>query len=372
MDKICEINECTACRACMNICPANAIYMSGDRMERECAVIDEEKCIGCDACVKTCPNNREINFHIPLKCFAMRTKEDRIKEICSSGGIASTLGKYMVLNGGVYFGAKGFPVCIDTCMNEKEVLECSGSKYTESSTGNSYREVKKYLLSDKSIVYVGTPCQCAGLLTYLGKDYDNLITIDLVCHGVPPKSYFQQYIKKMNATSVSFRSENKFQIKVKDDNGTLWISDSYHDPYYNLFLQGVIFRENCYNCKYAKKERVADFTIGDFWGLDKATLENVYDGNISLCLVNTQKGLKLFEDIKHLFVWEERKVEEAIQGNAQLQYASKTDEMLRLQFEKECKRKGSRYAIMHSGFGKRARKYMVKSKIKKLLCLRKH
>ncbi len=260
MNKICEVDECTACRACLLKCPVNAIYMKEDKLEREIAVIDDKKCINCNLCVKICPNNKKIDLHVPLKCLAMRTRDEDVKRVCSSGGIASTLGKYIVSDGkGVYFGTKKFPVCIDACKNEKEVLECSGSKYTESSTNNSYVEVKRYLESGGKVVYVGTPCQCAGLWSYLGKDYEHLVMIDLVCHGVPPRRYLQDYLKniskKAEIENISFRNGQTFRLEIKNKNKVLWSSDSFIDPYYNLFLQGITFRENCFNCKYARKER---------------------------------------------------------------------------------------------------------------------
>lgn len=367
MKKICETNECTACGACVNKCPVNAIYMKEDDLEREVAVIDHQKCIDCNLCIRVCPNNQDIDFHTPLKCIAMRTKDEGIKEVCSSGGIATTLGKYIVANEGVYFGAKGFPVYIRACVNEKEVLECAGSKYTESYTNDSYAEVRKYILSGKKVLYIGTPCQCSGLLSYIGEDNKNLITVDLVCHGVPPRSYFQNYVHNIKATSISFRNKEKFQIEVKKDKKTVWSSDSYWDPYYKLFMKGIIFRENCYKCKYAQKERVADFTIGDFWGLNEESLVNQYDGNISLCFVNTNKGMRFFEEIKDMFIYEEREIREAICGNEQLNFPYKINIELRAKFESDTKKKGSKYAVEHSEFGKVARKRKLKMKIKQLL-----
>lgn len=372
MNKICEINECTACRACVAKCPVNAIYMAEDALEREIAVIDDKKCIHCNLCVNVCPNNKKLEFHTPLKCLAMRTKDESIKMVCSSGGIASTFGKYIVLNErGVYFGAKKFPVCIVGCKNEKEVLECSGSKYTESSTKDSYFEVKEYLENGEKVVYVGTPCQCAGLLSYLGRDYETLVTVDLVCHGVPPKRYLQDYLKdiskKCAIENVSFRNGQNFRLEIKNMNDVVWSSDSFFDPYYNLFFKGTTFRENCFECKYARKERISDFTIGDFWGIDKETLQYKYDGNISLCFINTNKGQVFFDKIKGLFVYEEREVEEAVLGNEQLCHPFKKDENLRSRFEKSCIRKGSRFAIMTSKFGKEMIKHNLRVKIKQIL-----
>lgn len=371
MNKICESSECTACRACLNSCSVGAISMKEDSLEREIAVIDSKKCIDCKACVKICPNNKKLTFHAPLKCFAMRTKNEKVKKICSSGGIASTLGLYVTDNQGIYFGAKGFPVSIESCSNSLDVLECGGSKYTESLTNVSYKDTKKYLKEGKKVIYVGTPCQCAGLLTFLGKEYNNLLLIDLICHGVPPQKYLKEYLKKIGKkhkiTAVSFRELEKFELKAKYNKEVLWYSDSYIDPYYNLFFKGTIFRENCYSCKYAREERVTDYTIGDFWGIEKNTLKNRFDGNISLCLINTKKGLQFFDEIKDLFIYEEREVKEAINGNEQLQHPFMKEKESRSKFERMCKKRGSRFAIKCSEFGKREKKIKIREIAKKVL-----
>ena len=177
---------------------------------------------------------------------------------------------------------------------------------------------------------IGLPCQIAGVKGYLKKEYENLFLIDLICHGVPPVAYFQEHLQKYSKTGfqkIQFRSKGGFVLTLFDRSGQeIYAARARRDEYYYGFLQGLIYRENCYRCPYAAIKRVSDITIGDFWGLDKTTLKHDYDGPISVGLINTEKGRALFEQIKDSFICEERTLTEAVSGNDQLKSPMRPDE----------------------------------------------
>ena len=199
MEEIVSKNKCTGCTACMNVCPKNAISMVTDKCGFKYPIIDEKKCIDCGLCKKTCPilnkkNNLSIN-----KCYAAYSKNDEYSIHSSSGGIFPIIANYILDNNGIVIGA-----AFDKKMNlnhvaitkKKEIDKLRGSKYLQSDLGDIFKYVKENLKT-KKILFVGTPCQIAGLKAYIKNDYDNLICIDLICHGVPSPKLFQKYIKEL-------------------------------------------------------------------------------------------------------------------------------------------------------------------------------
>ena len=334
--QICEVQQCTGCFACKAICPKQAIIEVEDEYGKTIPQIDEEKCVGCGLCSKVCPVCKPREVRHPKKCYAAWTKWDQDRVNCASGGIATGIGRYFIEQGGVVFGSKFTGVdelkCeISMAATMEELEDFKSSKYVQVSTGNSYQKAKEQLELGIQVLYVGTPCQIAGLLNFLRKDYENLTTMDLICHGVPPMKYLQEYAKAVadcKVTRATFRGRNDFMICLYQDGETqkndvsCYRQYCYKDYYYEAFLRGLIYRDNCYQCQYAKTQRVADITIGDFWGLDKDTLKHSYDGRISEVLIHTPQGEKIFSQCEKYFVYEERKLEEAVAGNEQLRSPS--------------------------------------------------
>lgn len=330
--KICKNNNCTACSACYNICPKKCIKMIENEEGILVPSIDEVKCINCNLCIKTCPENNIIDFYNPLKVYAAWSLDEKTRKNSSSGGIAYEIYKYVIENGGVAFGTK---------FNEKmelkhtmattleQVKEFCGSKYVQSYIGKCYLDVKKCLKLNKKVVFVGTPCQISGLKSFLKEtDTKNLLMIDLVCHGVPPQKYLKQYIDYLHidekVDDISFRGRNNWNFTAYCENEIVYKKHNKEDLYYRAFLEGLFYRENCYNCRYARKERVGDITLGDFWGLGKKVKFHypIEDG-VSLILANTDKGQKIIKKLNKKIFMEERTIEEAVEGNAQLKQPSK-------------------------------------------------
>jgi len=341
--QICKKNECTGCGACYNVCPKKCIELKEDEEGVIRPDINEEKCIHCNICVKTCPENNKIEFYTPTKVYAAWSLDDDIRKQSSSGGIAYEIYKYIVSNGGLAVGTKFNENMIlehTIANNLEEIQSFKGSKYVQSSIGDIYNKIKQNLKLNKKVVFVGTPCQVSGLKSFVKNiDTKNLITIDLVCHGVPPIKYFKDYLKyleiDLNIDNVSFRGINNWNFTAYKNNDIIYKKHNKEDLYYKSFLKGLFYRPNCYQCKYARRERIADITLGDFWGIGK-NIEFNYDikDGVSLILVNTAKGNDLIEEIKSKLFIEERTIEEACLENKQLNYPSpkheKTDEYKKL------------------------------------------
>lgn len=311
---ICNYTECTGCFACANVCPKRCISLKDDEFGEIHPVVDQNACIDCKLCQKTCPNNKERKYSYPNHCYAAWLDNNKEREICASGGIATIISKYILGKGGVLFGSR-----YDQLLNPvitwtdqlKDIEAYKGSRYVQSKVGNdTFRQVKNFLSEGKPVVYIGTPCQISGLYAFLRKPYEKLVTVDLICHGVSPTTYFKQEIdylsKKFNLTGISdarFRGNdgnnyrltlwNKARRKLfpKNNYRQKIFDTCYLDDYYiQGFLKGVSLRENCYTCNYARPERISDLTIGDFIGLGKEVPFSYPKGNVSSITTNTQKG----------------------------------------------------------------------------------
>ena len=298
---------CSGCEACVNVCTHNAISMKEDWKGFLYPKVDANKCIDCKLCQKTCPSNIENRPNFKFKEAAVyidKNKENLYK--ASSGGAFGTIARYVLANDGMVFGC-----CMDDNYNVKfisinkleDLQKLHGSKYVQSKVGMLYRQVKEVLRSGRMALMCACPCQIAGLKSYLRKDYDNLITMDLICHGVPSQPYFQSYVKdllkhkaKLGITAFRFRHKNENCCDVNHTTSPIKnVYDGFHnkDYYMTYFLWGKGYRDSCYNCRYPGRERVGDFTIGDFWNNKRAKLPIDVSCGSSLVFFNTEKSQKL-------------------------------------------------------------------------------
>ncbi|MBO5142217.1 MAG: Coenzyme F420 hydrogenase/dehydrogenase, beta subunit C-terminal domain [Clostridia bacterium] len=326
---ICKKEECTGCFSCYNICPKNAIDMIEDMYGFIYPRIDKSKCIDCGICKKSCPSYQKADYKYPRKCFAMHSKDEEIRNNSTSGGAATIFSEMILSKGGVVYGAsfKKGVIIEHIRVEKKENLEqLKGSKYVHSYINNTFRLVKSDLENGRKVLFIGTPCQVAGLKSFLNKEYESLYLIDLVCHGVPSQKFLKDEIKNsLNVNfneidKIKFRGADGYKLEYYKDSDVIKTVKSENSAYCDSFMSGIFFRENCYDCPYAKAERVSDLTIGDFWGLkEESKLFKDRKKGISLILPITEKGLSLIELSKKDMVLEERKVEEAIEGNSQLQ-----------------------------------------------------
>ena len=346
-------NICTGCGSCVSVCPVDALSMQKNATGCEIAVEQSEKCIYCEKCVSLCPQCEETQFREPQSCYALWQKSDEGREEYSSGGAASLLAYTFIDNMkgcvcGVTWGEqnKALHIVVDTL---DELKKLCGSKYVQSSMENVWQEIQMRLENNNKVLFIGTPCQVDAVLRRFKSEH--LYTIDLICHGTRPESYLTSYLKKIHhrheIREIKFRGKDDFCFTVYDTHGKITYKKyQTNDLYFLAFLRGITYRENCYTCKYARKERVSDVTVGDFWGLQRETLKHNYDGRISLVIVNSQKGREMLSLLKSFAIIEERSLEEAIVGNKQLSSPMAITKE-REEFLKYYKKFGFRGALRH-------------------------
>ena len=308
-------HKCTACGACVQKCPKNCIDLRCDENGFLYPHVIVADCINCDLCTRVCPIEDPSVFEGRTSiAYACAAKEDDMLLKATSGGVFGLLALRVLENGGVVYGCaytehlQATHIRVDS----KEALPALfGSKYLQSHTKNTYRECEADLKAGKQVLYSGTPCQIAGLKKYLRGEYQNLITVDIVCHGVASQAYFDKfigYLEKKEAalcTDYSFRSKKNSGWSVagmasfKNAKGQTFDKKQYYfsNYYYNYYLSCSIYRESCYNCEYAKLDRVGDFTLGDFWGAEGLDLPFEVEKGCSLVLVNSRMAMELFEKL---------------------------------------------------------------------------
>lgn len=310
--QICPPDKCTGCYACVNACHFKCISMQEDKYGELHPVVDETRCTHCNLCMKSCPNNVDLDFNSPLSCYASWITETQKRKICASGGIGTVLSEFAIKQkGGVVFGSRydeQFTPIITYTEALEELEDFKGSRYVQSVVGNdTLIEVRDFLKSGRFVLFIGTPCQIAGLKSFLRRDYDNLVTVDLICHGVCPTEYFKEEVayicgrkKIKNLTDVRFRGNDRKNFCLSFWAGKsrcVYNKPAYTQYYFAGFLLGVSLRENCYQCRYARPERISDVTIGDFIGLGKETPFNYSKRNVSSVTLNTSKGAEFYQEV---------------------------------------------------------------------------
>lgn len=315
---ICKLEQCTGCSACVNVCPHSAIEMHTDQLGFLYPIINKSFCVNCGLCKKVCPNNSSPLLQYPKHsyiCYASN-KDEQLSS--TSGGIASVISRWAIRNGGVVYGCSA-ENCLHICHvridNERDIEQLKGSKYVQSDMGTIFARVKNDLQLLFPVVFIGTPCQVSGLRSFLRKDYDNLFTIDFVCHGVPSQQIlndelFSHYPKeKLFEAKLSFRRKiainkstykTQYGLYLSNKKGEKIIDETFpNNLYITGFLKGLFYRESCYQCHYTKPDRISDLTLGDYNDSDKEFqfLEG-WNRILSMMTVNTQKGERLLSSIK--------------------------------------------------------------------------
>lgn len=315
--------ECCGCNACTNVCPKQCIEMVEDKEGFWYPEINQNLCIDCSKCIQVCPalkENEQVENFIP-EMYAANCCNEEIRKNSSSGGIFTLLAEKILLQGGIVFGAAfadHYRTVRHIAVETVEDLEkLRGSKYLQSKIGNSYQQVRDALLEERSVLFSGTPCQVEGLKKYLGKEYERLLCIDLVCHGVPsPKVWskyvaFQEKCADASIQRVFFRSKiNGWQntsVLLEFSNNTRYISPLSKDLFMRSFLENIDLRPSCGQCWAKGGNRISDITLADFWGVQNIIPEIYDDKGTSFILVHSEKGKDAFESIKNEMKFQEVK-----------------------------------------------------------------
>lgn len=316
MKEICAHEECTGCTACSSICGMSAISFKPDALGFLYPEIDQEKCVNCGLCGSICPNNSSVLKAIPLDSFVGYANDSEEQLTSSSGGIASAISRWIIKNDGVVYGC--YAESIDNISHirvdkEEDLVKLKGSKYVQSDMRNCYSLVRKDVLNNKEVLFIGTPCQVAGLKSFLRKEYQNLITMDFVCHGVPSQRILKESLtsKALDFShcdyNISFRRKTRkgknyissyglFVKDKKDHKNYIYEGLFPKDMYITGFLSALFYRNSCYQCHYTTPERVSDITVGDYGDSDEEY--SFMEGKkllLSMITVNTFKGKSVLD-----------------------------------------------------------------------------
>lgn len=334
MPNLASFEKCTGCEACYNACSHQAIAMQPvDAIGHLYPVIDNASCVECKLCEKSCPVIEPIPLRQAACAYAAWSKDEDDNKASTSGAAASCLSEYVLEQGGIVYGCANEGCEIRHLRIDKveDVDLLRGSKYVRSEIGLLYRQVKDDLRNEKTVLFVGTPCQVAGLKAYIrnSKYNERLITADLICHGTPSHQFLMKHIRTIvnpnEIRSIIFREQGAYLLRLVNNSGAIiydknYWKKRYSDDYMFAFMNGYSYRESCYTCPYAIPERTSDLTLGDFWGLGKdIPFKSEYKNyGISVILPNTDKGKSLVGKLGDRLHLVERPIDEAVRGNDQL------------------------------------------------------
>lgn len=330
-------NECFGCGACFQACPAHAIQMMKDFEGFLYPSIVSEKCVKCNLCHRVCPTEQLLDKNAPKQALAGFSIDGAIRHHSESGGAFKAIIDSADDKANIYGVEWDSRSSVSHHFSDKleAYTRFSKSKYIQSNTGQTYRTVKGELNDGKEVVYTGTPCQIAGLKSYLGKEYANLLCVDLVCHGVPSSDVLERYLKSVEKKSnpvvrINFREKVKRNETIDSkcavivfSNGKQKVVDYDSSGFLRGFANGLFFRPSCATCPFACGSRISDLTIGDAWGIEHFSADlNPHEG-VSLILVNTEKGLQWIDRIKMTMSLQSYDVSQMVSGNGRLKSPDK-------------------------------------------------
>lgn len=332
-----DYEKCTGCGACVQRCPKRCISWTQREFGFRYPQIDKDACVNCGLCEKVCPTDKALEVPVEQKVYAAVHKDTEVLAKSTSGGAFTAIADAIFAQGGIVYGAAmldDMQVKHIRTTGKDDFEGLRSSKYLQSDTGTTYQMVEQDLKQGKFVLYSGTPCQIDGLKNFLGKDYETLYTVDIVCHGVGSQAYFDKYmdfarerygkIKALRFRSKEYAGWSCVVVVVVDSSDCLKKIPyrDFDNYYYSYFLSGDIYRKSCYSCKYANTNRVGDFTLGDYWGVEALNLPLQTENGCSLLLVNNQHAMQLLDEIESLDRVETT-VEQAAHCNKQLNAPSK-------------------------------------------------
>jgi len=354
-----EKKDCMGCYACFNICPKNCISMETDDEGFWYPKVDYDECIECNKCVKVCPILYKNEVENNLLAYACYNEDEEVRLKSSSGGIFTLVAEEILKNEGLVFGAgfdKEFNIVHTYIETKEEVNRFRGSKYVQSSIDDNFNKVKYFLNEGKEVLFTGTPCQIGGLKSYLGKEYENLFTMDNICHGVPSPKVWKEYIEfrenraKSSTRQISFRDKKegwkKYSLSFSFQDSLEYRSTHREDAFMKAFLRDICLRPSCYDCHFKTLHRESDLTMADFWGINEIYPDFDDDKGTSLIFVNSQKGKVMFDIIKKHMIYKVADIHQAVSYNSaaiqSVKYNPKREDFLKelgsLDFDKLVKK----------------------------------
>lgn len=345
--------KCCGCSACAQICPKQCISLVEDKEGFLYPHVIKSECVDCGLCEKVCPiivNKKEISSGKPLGVYAAKNNDDDTRLVSSSGGVFTPLAKRIIEDNGAVFGARfdeQWEVKHDCCYSFQELEFYRGSKYCQSRMNNSFLQVKHLLADGKKVLFSGTPCQIAGLKSYLRKDEPGLFCVDVICHGVPSPKVWREYLNNgfykykkfeneffcdensdfFKITNVRFRDKSdgwrKYRIsfsvsnfsKGRESRSAIFSQVYSDDVFMKLFLNDMILRPCCYDCQFKARRSGSDITLGDYWGIENKIPSFSDDKGVSAVVLNSEKGYDLFQSIRDCLQIEKTTLEDVVSRN---------------------------------------------------------
>ena len=306
MARLCDPKLCTGCTACAAACSAGCISMVQDEEGFRRPVTDASRCVECGLCTRACPVLNAPETHATPRAFAARNQDESVRAQSTSGGVFTLLAEHTLKKGGVVFGAAyddNFRVAHRMVERAEDLAALRGAKYAQSDLGDSFRQVKAQLSAGREVLFSGTPCQIAGLRSYLGREEERLLLVDLVCHGVPSPAVWEQYLQQKNAderpVSVNQRSKvsgwSTYSVDIRWADGKQYLASNREDPYLRAFVGDLCLRPSCHQCSCKGLNRPADFTLGDFWGVWDLLPAMSDNKGTSIVLVHSPKAQALWD-----------------------------------------------------------------------------
>lgn len=313
MITITDKSQCCGCSACAQRCPKQCISMQMDNEGFLYPQVDSSKCVDCHLCEKVCPVINQYEARTPLNVYAAKNSDDEVRRSSSSGGIFTLLAEQTIKDGGVVFGA-----CWDKDWNVKhDYAEClddlakfRSSKYLQSVIGDTYIKAEQFLKASRKVMFTGTPCQIAGLKHFLRKEYDNLLTVEVICHSVPSPGVWQQYLttrlhtlkwEKSDIRNISFRDKKTgwktYSFVIENNDGNSFTECSSKNAFMRGFLADLYTRPSCHACPAKQLKSGSDITLGDFWSIESLMPEIDDDKGVSAIIVNSDKGKQVLHNI---------------------------------------------------------------------------
>ena len=300
---------CTGCGACVQVCPKACITFKADRMDAVYPEINEADCVRCGACRRVCHlYKNDLLYEKSDTVYAGWSSDDKIRSSSASGGIAASVYRYALEHDIATFGVRmdgDFSARFFEIKSEEDIADAQSSKYLFSYTEDVYSVIKDYLKNGRKVIFIGLPCQVAGLVSFIGSRSDDLLTVDIICHGTCPEEYLRQHIDAVKKDSapdrVSFRdpayNTNKFIFSLREKGKKIYSSVVHGEDVYQLgYHKALIYRENCYNCKYACAQRAGDITISDFSGLGREEPWEQSHDNVSCVICSSKKGARFLDE----------------------------------------------------------------------------
>ncbi len=310
MEEICRYEDCTGCTACVSVCPLNCISMKANDEGFLYPYINNEICINCGLCKNKCPSNSSVKKGDLCNVYSAKHINPKKQNSSASGGAFRAIAEMLIDESYYLYAAKydeNLRVIHSLVKDAIDLENFIGSKYVQSDMNNAISEIKDLLKNNKKVAFCGTPCQVAGLIGSVGKN-DKLITMELICHGVPSPLFFRKYISYVESkrnkkiSNVNFRSKDiqgwtPATLKIDFKGGRSYKTLLHNDCYGKAFSQGLVLRECCYQCKYKSKERVADITLGDYWNIPSSKYDHK---GVSVILTNTEAGDSIVKKCNNL------------------------------------------------------------------------